>query len=132
MTGRPRRCGWLDLVALKYSARINSLSGLIVTRADVLSGIGDLKVATGYSCGGRKLDCMPSTVADWKGVEATYETLEGWSGDITGARKLEDLPSSTRTYLDFIAEYVGVPVAIVSIGPDRLETIIARPELIWG
>ncbi|MCH7905289.1 MAG: adenylosuccinate synthase [Armatimonadetes bacterium] len=132
VTGRPRRCGWLDLVALKYSARLNSLSGLIVTRVDVLSGVGDLKVATGYARGGQKLEGMPSTVADWKSVEPTYESHEGWDGDITGARKLEDLPESARKYLDFIAEYVGVPVAIVSIGPDRKETIIARPDLIWG
>jgi len=132
VTGRPRRCGWLDLVALRYSARLNSLSGLIMTRLDVLSGIGDLQVATAYTKNGEKLSGMPSTVADWKGVEARYETLEGWNGDITGARTLDDLPESARRYLDFITDYVGVPVAIVSIGPDRKETIIARPELIWG
>ena len=132
VTGRPRRCGWLDLVALKHSARINSLSGLVVTRVDVLSGVGDLEVAVDYTVDGRPLGHMPNTVAEWKAVAAVTEKLEGWTDDITGARSVDDLPESTRKYLDFIAEYVGVPVAIVSIGPDREETIIVRPDLVWN
>ena len=132
VTGRPRRCGWLDLVALRYSARLNSLSGLIVTRLDVLSEIGELQVATGYSIGGKQLEGLPTNVNEWTKVEPNYETMPGWTGDLSGARRLEDLPAETRTYLTRIEEFVGVPVAIVSIGPDRDETIIVRPDLVWG
>lgn len=126
VTGRPRRCGWLDLVALRYSARLNSLSGLIVTRLDVLSGVGTLNLCTSY--GG---ETMPMTVDEWNAVSPTYIQAEGWEGDLRSARALDDLPSAAREYLRAIEEFVGVPIAIVSIGPDREETIIVRPDLVW-
>ncbi len=126
VTGRPRRCGWLDLVALKYSARLNSLSGLIVTRVDVLSGIGPLKVCTDYSMKG-----MPTTVDEWTSVKPKFEDCEGWEGDLRSARKLEELPKTAQQYLKKIENFTEVPVAIVSIGPDRDETIIVRPDLVW-
>ena len=132
VTGRPRRCGWLDLVALRYSARLNSLSGLIVTRIDVLSGLHTLKVCTGYRIGGALLSGLPTTVSDWQRVEPVYEEAEGWSGDLRGARSLDDLPATARAYLRRIEEFVGVPVAIASVGPDREETIVVRPDLLWG
>ena len=127
VTGRPRRCGWLDLVALRYSARLNSLSGLIVTRVDVLSGLPELQVCTGYS-----MDAMPTSVAEWKRVVPKYQKMKGWSGELRGVRSLKDLPIEAREYLSAIESFVGVPVVIVSIGPDREETIVVRPDLVWG
>jgi adenylosuccinate synthase len=132
VTGRPRRCGWLDLVALRYSARLNSLSGLIVTRLDVLSGVPNLQVATDYEIDGTVLTGLPTCVSTWSQVAPRYEPMAGWTGDLRSARRLEDLPVETRTYLEKIESYVGIPVAIVSVGPDRDETIIVRPDLIWG
>ncbi|MBX3114181.1 MAG: adenylosuccinate synthase [Fimbriimonadaceae bacterium] len=131
-TGRPRRCGWLDLVALRHSARINSLSGLIITRLDVLAGIPELEVCTAYDMGSGPVNYIPSTPCEWETVQAQYQTLAGWDEDISGARKWEDLPKTTQDYVRFIEEFTGVPAAILSIGPDREETIVLRPELIWG
>ncbi len=132
VTGRSRRCGWLDLVALRYSARLNSLSGLIVAKLDVLSGLPELRVCTGYMLDGKVMDGLPTSVSEWNRVEPQYETVAGWSGDLTTARSLSDLPSSVRDYLDFIAAHVGIPVAIVSVGPDRDETVVVREDLVWG
>lgn len=132
VTGRPRRCGWLDLVALRYSARLNSLSGLIVTRLDVLSGIPDLQLATSYEIDGAPLTGLPTCVQSWAAVRPGYEQAPGWSGDLRSARSLTDLPAETQAYLERIEAFVGVPVAIVSVGPDRDETIIVRPDLVWG
>ncbi|CAN5410464.1 adenylosuccinate synthase [soil metagenome] len=128
VTGRGRRCGWLDLVALRHSARLNSLSGLVMTRLDVLSGIGPLKVCTGYE----GVKGFPTDVWDLADVTPVYEELEGWGGDLRSARSLSDLPESAQRYLKFVEERTGVPVAVVSIGPDREETIVVRPDLIWA
>ncbi len=131
-TGRPRRCGWLDLVALRYSCRINSMSGLIVTRIDVLDGIEELKVCTGYRLNGKELRGMPTTPSAWDAVEPVYETLPGWNDGVRTARHFEDLPAEARNYLEFIESYTKTPVSIASVGPDRAETIMVRPNLIWG
>lgn len=132
VTGRGRRCGWLDLVVMKHSCRLNSLSGLAVTRLDVLSGLKTVKVATGYTLDGKPIHHVPTNLWDLARVEVSYEELEGWSGDLRGCRKYEDLPEATRAYLRFIEEKTKTPVAIASIGPDREETIYIRPDLIWG
>lgn len=131
-TGRGRRCGWLDLVALRQSCRLNSLSGLIVTRLDVLQGFERIPVATAYRLNGETIHRLPADTDDLACVEPVYEVLEGWSEDLRTARHLDDLPRSTRLYLDFIEERTRTPVAMLSVGPDRDETIILRPELIWG
>ncbi|MBS1704323.1 MAG: adenylosuccinate synthase [Armatimonadetes bacterium] len=131
-TGRGRRCGWLDLVALRQSCRINSMSGLIVTRLDVLSGIGDLKVCTGYRLDGRDIPSMPANIDDLSRVEPVYETLPGWEGDLRSARALSDLGRNVQSYVKFIEDFTQTPVAILSIGPDRKETVMLRPDLIWG
>lgn len=134
VTGRPRRCGWLDLVALRHSARVNSLSGLILTRVDVLAGIPEIKVCTGYRWGGQVTRQLPFRAEDWASVEPVYETLPGWDGlsAIQAARRTEDLPETLQAYIRFVESYLETPIAIVSVGPDRAETILARPELIWG
>lgn len=131
-TGRPRRCGWLDLVALRHSCRINSMSGLILTRLDVLSGVGDLEVATGYQVNGEDTMTMPYSSDDWAKVSATTTTLKGWTEDISGAKAWDDLPKNVQDYVRFVEEFTGTPVAILSIGPERTQTIILRPNLIWG
>ena len=132
VTGRGRRCGWLDLVVLKQASRLNSLSGLVVTRLDVLSGIEKVKVATSYDFEGEQIDHIPANVWDFAKVSPHYEEMEGWDGDLQKCRTMDDLPSSARRYLDFIEDQTRTPVAIVSIGPDRDETIVVRPQLIWG
>ncbi len=130
-TGRGRRCGWLDLVALRQSCRLNSLSGLVVTRLDVLHGFEELKVCTGYLLDGKPLGHLPSDIEDLARVEPVYETLKGWSEDLQNCRDLSDLPRSTRVYLDFIENFTNTPVAIISIGPEREETVVLRRDLLW-
>jgi adenylosuccinate synthase len=131
-TGRGRRCGWLDLVLLRHSCRLNSLSGLVVTRMDILSGFDSIKVCTGYKLGDGTLDYVPANPFDYARVEPVYETLEGWSGDLRSARSIDDLPPQARRYLDFMADFTQTPVAMVSVGPDREETIFVRRDLLWG
>ncbi len=132
VTGRPRRCGWLDLVALRHSCRINSMSGLVVTRLDVMAGVGDVKVATAYEIDGAVVGHVPSTAEEWERAKPVYQSLPGWTEDIRGARTWEDLPKTVQNYVEFVEEATGTPAAILSIGPDRAETIVRRPDLIWG
>lgn len=127
-TGRPRRCGWLDLVALRHSAAINSLSGLIITRIDVLAGIEKLQVCTAYQNG----DTMPVNRRDWESAKPVYQELDGWTEDLRSARSWDDLPQNVQAYVRFIEEFTQTPAAILSVGPDRDETIVLRPDLIWG
>lgn len=132
VTGRGRRCGWLDLVLLKHSCRLNSINGLIVTRLDVLSEFERLKVCTGYRLDGQELDYVPTETSEFERVEPIYKEVPGWTGDLRKVRSLKDLPEEARNYLTFMEDFTGVPTAILSIGPDREETIIVRPELIWN
>lgn len=131
-TGRGRRCGWLDTVLLRHSAKVNSLSGLVVTRLDVLSGFEEVPICTSYRLHGETLRNVPQNTFEFASVEPVYETMPGWAGDLSRCRKLADLPTEARDYLDRIEAETGVPVAVISIGPDREETIFARPELVWG
>ncbi len=131
-TGRARRCGWMDLVALRYSARINSMSGLILTRLDVLSNVGDLEVCTGYRIGNELLTGLPGSASEWAKVEPVYETLKGWTEDISGAKSWDDLPKTVQDYVRFIEAFTETPAAILSIGPERTQTILLRPDLIWA
>ncbi|MDI9636558.1 adenylosuccinate synthase [Kamptonema cortianum] len=131
-TGRPRRCGWLDLVALRHSCRLNSLSGLILTRLDVLAGVGPIKVCTEYHAGGGPTGHLPYTLDEWAQIEPQFQELEGWTEDISGCRSWADLPASVQNYVKFVEEFTLTPAAILSIGPDRKETIILRPDLIWS
>jgi adenylosuccinate synthase len=131
-TGRPRRCGWLDLHALRASARINSLSGLILTRIDVLDGLPEVQAAVGYELDGQPLEGLPWSADDWARVKPRMVTLPGWEGPIGAARREVDLPREARDFIALVEAEVGVPAAILSIGPDRDQTIIRKPELIWG
>lgn len=131
-TGRGRRCGWLDLVALRQSCRLNSMSGLVLTRLDVLSGFEKLPVAIGYALDGSRIDQLPTDIEDLARVEPVYEILDGWQDDLQGARTLDDLPAPARRYLEFIEEVTRTPIAILSIGPARDATVVLRPDLIWG
>ncbi len=122
-TGRPRRVGWLDLVAVRYSARLNGATGLCVMLLDVLSGIDELRICTAYDGpNGRTTDFTPD--GRWlDGVKPVYTTLKGFDGELSTARKLSELPAGARAYLDTIEDSVGVPLKFVSIGPDRVQTI---------
>ncbi|MDQ4131493.1 MAG: adenylosuccinate synthase [Actinomycetota bacterium] len=123
-TGRTRRCGWLDLVALRYAARINGITGLAVTKLDVLTGIDPLAVAVRYQGPeGAAFDEFPYHQSIVHKVSADYETLPGWSEDIRGARRLEDLPAAARDYLRFVSDFIGIPIVLVSVGPDRDQVI---------
>ena len=130
-TGRGRRIGWLDLVALKHACRLNSLSGLVVTRLDILSDFESVQVAIGYQLDGQVIEYLPGDADTLSRVKPIYKEFKGWKGNLRGARSMSDLPVEAREYLDFMAEFTRTPVAIVSVGPDRAETIIADESLIW-
>lgn len=122
-TGRPRRVGWLDLVAVRYSARINGCTGLSIMLLDVLSGFDDLRVCTAYDGPAGRTTAFTPDGAWLDQVRPVYQTVKGFSGDLSGARKLSELPSGARAYVDMIEDYVSVPVRVVSVGPDRAQTI---------
>ena len=132
VTGRNRRCGWLDMVMLRQSTRLNSLSGWVLTRLDVLSGIEKLKVATSYNFDGKSIDHIPQNIWDFAKVEPVFEELEGWEEDLQKCRAFDDLPSAAQRYLEFVQDHTRTPVAILSIGPDREETIFLKRNLIWA
>ncbi len=122
-TGRPRRCGWLDLVALRYTSMINGFTELAITKLDVLSGLDELKVCTAYRYDGKETRRFRSEVQTLEKVEPVYETLPGWKEDISGVRHFAELPAAAQDYLLFIADYVGVDISMVSNGPKRQQII---------
>jgi adenylosuccinate synthase len=122
-TGRPRRCGWLDTFAIRYAARLNQVDGVVVTLLDVLSGLPELKVCTGYRVDGAPLEAFPDDPPVLERAEPVLESLEPWSDDITGVRTFGDLPEPAKAYVNRVEELVAAPVRIISIGPDREQTI---------
>nr|MBA3726334.1 adenylosuccinate synthetase [Armatimonadota bacterium] len=130
-TGRPRRCGWIDLVALRQACRMNGFTSLAVTRLDVLSGFDEVGLCSSYDVGGARTDWMPSDSNELEKVKAVYETMPGWHGDISACRSIAELPETARSFIARIEEFAETPVSIVSIGANREQTIIARPELLW-
>ena len=126
-TGRPRRCGWLDLVALKYAIEVNGVTQLMMMKADVLSGFDHLKVATHYEYRGEKIDHLPYSI-EADDVKPIYKTLNGWKEDLTKTTKEEEIPQALNEYIDFIEEEVGIPIHLVSVGPDRKQTIIREKK----
>ena len=125
-TGRPRRCGWFDAAALKRSIQINGVSGLCMTKLDVLDGVEQLKLCTGYELDGEFSDILPVGAEEISRCKPQYETMPGWNESTVGAKSLDRLPASARRYLDRIEALCDVPVDIVSTGPDREETILLR------
>jgi adenylosuccinate synthase len=123
-TGRPRRCGWLDAVALGRAVRVSGITTLAVTKLDVLQGISPLKICVAYRLDGRELDDFPPSAADLQRVEPIYEDWEGFTEDLRGATRMEDLPTAARAYLDRLAELAGAPISMISVGPSREETIL--------
>lgn len=125
-TGRKRRCGWLDIVLLRNAARLNGLTGLVITKLDVLDGLESLKICTGYEYNGETLDDFPANLKTLEACKPVFETFPGWSEDISDIRKLENLPKNARHYLDRIEELLETSIDIVSVGPGRDETIIVN------
>lgn len=121
VTGRPRRCGWLDLVALKYAVMVDGVTALIMMKADVMNEFDTIKVATAYKINGEVVDHFPYEVGE--DLEPVYTEFKGWKCDICGVRNYEDFPAEFKTYVEFIEAQTGVPVKIISVGPDREETI---------
>jgi adenylosuccinate synthase len=125
VTRRPRRCGWFDAVAARYTARLGGVDALAVMLLDVLSELPELKICTAYELDGRRITDFPSHVDDLRRVVPVYETLPGWQQEIATASRLADLPTAARRYIDRIGELVSRPIEIVSVGPDRRQTIFA-------
>ncbi|HYE57359.1 MAG TPA: adenylosuccinate synthetase, partial [Rhodothermales bacterium] len=125
-TGRPRRCGWLDLVALRYSARLNGFTELAITKLDVLAGLDEVKVCTRYRIDGRETDRFPADVPSLERAEPLYESFEGWADPGTDAARFEELPKAAQRYLRFVERETGVPIGSVSTGPRREETILVE------
>jgi adenylosuccinate synthase len=127
VTGRPRRCGWFDAVVARYSARVNGLDALAITKLDVLDRIDEIPICTGYRCRGETLTEFPSDVAHLSSCEPVYETMPGWTTPTAGIRRYEELPPNARRYIERLEAVSGVPAAIVSTGSDRDDTIVRDP-----
>ena len=129
VTGRPRRCGWYDAVAVRYAVRVNGLDALALTKLDVLDGLPELQVCTAYRCNGTTLTEMPGDHAQLAACEPIYETLPGWSAPTQGVKSYDQLPREARAYVARLEEITGVPAAIVSTGSGRDETILREGVL---
>jgi len=125
-TGRPRRCGWLDLVALRYAQEVNSFTELAITKLDVLSGLDEIPVCTAYDLEGEKVEVLPRTLAELSAARPHYERLPGWKEDIRKARTPSDLPREARSYIAFVEEVLGVPVTMAGVGPGEDELVVLR------
>jgi adenylosuccinate synthase len=126
VTGRPRRCGWYDAVAIRYSSRINGLDALALTKLDVLDGLDRIDICTAYQCDGRTLTEFPSDISRLSQCKPVYESMPGWSTPTKGLKRFADLPEAARRYVARLEEISGVPAAIVSTGSDRAETILRK------
>ena len=126
VTGRPRRCGWLDAAALKRSTIINGTSGLCITKLDVLDGLSEIKVCSGYELNGRRIDILPLDADDIVACQPIYESFPGWTESTAGVTQWDALPLNARRYLERVQTFIGAPIAMVSTGPDRDHTILLR------
>ena len=125
-TGRPRRCGWFDAVLMRRSRQVNGLTSLCLTKLDVLDGLQELKICNGYKYNGQSIDVAPVGADALAQCEPIYESMPGWSESTVGCTELSALPQAAQNYVARLAELVGVPIDIVSTGPDREETIVIR------
>jgi adenylosuccinate synthase len=126
-TGRPRRCGWLDLVALKYAVRINGITNLALMKLDILSGFDKIGVCTGYKLNGELLTEFPTSSYELERIEPVIEYLPGWKEDISRLNALKDLPRAATSYIDFIGNQIGTPIDVISVGPGREQTLWVKP-----
>jgi adenylosuccinate synthase len=126
VTGRPRRCGWFDAAALRRSVQLNGTTGLCITKLDVLDGLPTVRLCTGYRFDGTITDILPFGADEVARCEPVYEDFPGWNESTFGVRRWEDLPASARRYLQRLSEVTGVPIDLVSTGPEREQTIVLR------
>ena len=126
VTGRARRCGWFDAVIVKYAARVNGLTSISFMLLDVLTGFDKIKICTAYKMGDKIINNFPASLEDLAKCEPVYEELDGWNEDLTKIEKFEDLPENAKKYVARIEELVGVSVDMVSVGPNRAQTIIRK------
>ena len=126
-TGRERRCGWLDLVALKYAIRINGITNIAFMKIDVLSGLKEIKVCTGYEIDGKVTDEFPISVDGLESIKPVYKTLPGWEEDLSKLTSLEALPKNAKDYIQFVSNELGTPIDVVSVGPGREQTLWIKP-----
>ena len=126
VTGRPRRCGWLDAAALKRSIIINGISGLCITKLDVLDGLSEIKVCVGYELNGKRIDILPLDADDVAACVPIYDTFPGWAETTFGVTEWDKLPTNARRYLERVQEFIGAPIDMVSTGPDRVHTILLK------
>jgi adenylosuccinate synthase len=125
-TGRPRRCGWFDTMVIRYAVRVNGLTGIALTKLDVLSEFDTIKVCTGYTYQGKSLETLPAALEIFENCQPVYEELPGWKTDITGVKSFEELPETARSYVRRLEELAGCPIVMVSVGPRRDQTIVLR------
>ncbi len=128
-TGRPRRCGWLDAVAARFSNQINGFTGIVLTRLDVFDVLPNIKICTAYNLNGKLINHFPASIADLEKCQPVYEELDGWQSDTTQIREFEELPAEARKYIARLEELIGCPTNIVCVGPRREQTIEVRPVL---
>ena len=128
-TGRPRRCGWLDLVAVKFSATLNGINGLALTMLDVLSAVEEVKVCVGYEIDGKRLEDFPMNQTDLHHARPVYESFPGWGVDVTGCRRREDLPGEARDFVGFVEAELGAPLRMISVGPERDQAIVEKVKV---
>jgi adenylosuccinate synthase len=122
-TGRRRRSGWLDLMPLRYAVQVNSASSLMLNKLDILTGLAELKMCVAYRVDGRLVDSWPLSLAQLERAEPVYETFDGWTEDLDAVRAIGDLPTAARRYVAAIEERAGAPIAVISLGPERNQTI---------
>ena len=123
-TGRPRRCGWLDMVQLRYAARVNGFTELVLTKLDILTGLDAIQVAVAYDIDGQRQTTPPSTVRELERAKPIYESFKGWQEDVQSARRPDDLPLAARAYVKGISALAGLPVTAVSVGPERDQLVV--------
>jgi adenylosuccinate synthase len=126
VTGRPRRCGWFDATALKRAVQLNGLSGICITKLDVLDGLDTVRVAVGYKVGNETRDILPTGAEALAICEPVYEEHPGWKESTVGVKAFDKLPKNAQSYMRRLEALVGAPVALISTGPDREETIVLR------
>jgi len=126
-TGRPRRCGWLDMVVVNHSVRLNGLTGIALTKMDVLTGISPIRIATSYELDGKITDRIPSNIEDLGRVIPHYREVKGWSEPLDECRSFDDLPKNARDFVETVEHLSGTPVTLVSIGPGREQSILRKP-----